>query len=213
MHKRYWVRLLLTITALTCLADNSIGQDKTADKTKTFIPSEACIDVLRSNCNASQSQLLDELLQKLEVYGIGERLKQYPSKPPAFDALPKDETGQINWVKAYNQGLIRPRSSLTKIEEDEGHEGFYNNLIFMQVKVHLMADVVFPHGMHTYWLNCNSCHPKPFKEAKGGNNIQMKEIFDGQWCGKCHGTVAFTPAAYTNCRRCHVLPKKPLGQK
>lgn len=132
--------------------------------------------------------------------------------PPAFDTLPKDEQGQINWVKAFNQGLIKPRSSLADVEKDT-HEGFYNNLIFMQVKVHIMADVVFPHGMHTYWLNCDSCHPKPFNDVYGSNDIKMSEIAEGKWCGKCHGKVAFSPKAYTNCRRCHVIPKRPLGQK
>ena len=195
---------------MACMAGKSLAQEQ-KDNPAEFVPSEACIKVLRSNCDATQQQLLQELLDKLEIYGIGEQLGKYAGKPPAFEELPKDATGQVNWVRALSQGLIKPHDNLAGTT-DATHEGFYDNLIFMQVKVHIMADVVFPHGMHTNWLSCNSCHPKPFKEGIAVNPIQMDEIFEGKWCGKCHGKVAFSPADYDNCRRCHVLPKKPLGQ-
>lgn len=196
--------LLLTMLA-SCVAGNTFAKEKVPD----FTPSQACIEVLRSNCNATQQELLDELLEKLGIYGIGERLKRYPGEPPAFQALPKDEIGLINWAKAFADGVIQPHGTLQGGKE-KPYEGFLDNLIFMQVEVHIMADVIFPHGMHTDWLSCDSCHPKPFKEVKGSSNIKMKEIFAGKWCGKCHGTVAFPTEAYTNCRRCHVFPKKPL---
>ena len=204
-----FAKALLIIMTMGLLSEYSLGQDK-SDTTKKFVPSDACIEVLRSNCNASQQELLNELLQKLDIYGVGNQVQHYPGNPPAFEALPKDEHGLINWVKAFNQGIIKPRSSLADVE-DKTQEGFFDNIIFMQVKVHIMADVAFPHGMHSYWLNCDSCHPKPFNDVNGSNNMKMDKIFDGKWCGKCHGKVAFSTKAYTNCRRCHVLPKKPLG--
>jgi len=205
MHISRDIKILLLTLVTGLLPVYGHGQEQTE-----FVPSDACIDVLRSNCNASQQELLNELLKKLEIYGIDKQQKYTADKPPAFEVLPKDEEGQINWVKSFNQGLIRPRSSLYDVEI-ANPEGFYDNLIFMQVKAHIMADVVFPHGMHSYWLNCDSCHPKPFKDVTGSNNIKMDEILAGKWCGKCHGKVAFTPKAYTNCRRCHVVPKRPLG--
>ena len=181
----------------------SAEQKPPTDKSST---NDTCIEVLRSNCSVSQQTMLNQLLEKLDIHGISN--KQYPGKPAAFDALPKDKTGQVNWVKAFNQGLIKPRSAIHKDDMNDPYKNFYKDLIFMQVKVHIMADVVFPHGMHSYWMNCDSCHPKPFKKENGSNNIKMDEILDGKWCGKCHGKVAFSPDDYTNCRRCHVIQKK-----
>ena len=202
--------LLATILLLTmlagCVADGTLVKEKAAD----FTPSKACTEILRSNCNATQQQLLDELLVKLNIYGVDKQLKRYPGKPPAFQVFQKDEVGLVNWAKATSEGMIKPHGTLEG-KEEKPYEGFLENLIFMQVDVHIMADVIFPHGMHTDWLSCDSCHPEPFKEVKGSNNIKMKEIFAGKGCGKCHGTVAFPTRAYTNCRRCHILPKKPVG--
>ena len=205
MQTRMLVYFFVIVILAGCtLGDNFIKQDE-----PKFKPSYACVEVLRSNCNATQQELLHELLMELGIYGIGEQTKSPLGEPPAFQALPKDEVGLVNWSKAFSDGLINPHGTLLAGKE-KPYEGFLENLIFMQVQVYIMADVVFPHGMHTDWLNCDSCHPKPFKKHIGGNNIKMKEIFAGKWCGKCHGTVAFPTEPYTNCRRCHVFPKKPL---
>lgn len=205
MQIRMLAKMLLLTTLTGCALDTLVVEEKTPD----FIPSQACIEVLRSNCNATQQELLHEMLKKLGIYGIGNKTKRYPGKPPAFQVLPKDEIGLVNWSKALSDKVIKPHGTLEG-KEAKPYEGYLENLIFMQVKVYIMADVVFPHGMHTDLLNCNSCHPKPFKKVKGGNNIKMKEIFAGEWCGKCHGTVAFPTTPYPTCRRCHVFPKKPL---
>lgn len=205
------MRILITakILLLTMLASCAAGNKVVEEKVPDFTPSQACIEVLRSNCNATQQELLDELLKKLGIYGIGKQLKRYPGEPPAFQALQKDEIGLINWTKALSDGVIKPHGTLEG-KKEKPYEGLLENLIFMQVEVHIMADVVFPHGMHTDLLNCNSCHPEPFKKVKSGNKIKMKQIFAGKWCGKCHGTVAFPTEPYASCRRCHVFPKKPL---
>lgn len=168
-----------------------------------------CEKVLRSNCDATQEELLKEFLRDLQLYSLNYDKKKYLSDMPALEALPKDQFGMPNWIKAVVDGVITPRGSLT--EEDEGEfEGFFDNLIVMQVNGHFMADVVFPHGMHTYWLSCNSCHPKPFQKKIGSSDILMKDIFKGKWCGKCHGKVAFPPNEYINCRRCHSISKSSL---
>lgn len=202
--KQVLLLLLLYSTTNSCVV---IEEKKSTD----FTPSVACIQVLRSNCNATQQELLEELLQKLEIHASGKQKTIHTDEPPAFQALPKDDLGMINWIKAETYDVIKPRGSLSG-EEPPPHEGFLHNLIFIQTRVHMMADVVFPHGMHTHWLDCDSCHPKPFKKERGGNNITMKEIIAGKWCGKCHGKVAFPPNEYQNCRRCHVLPKKAFAR-
>jgi len=199
------IKALLFLILLYALASCNIIEQP--NEATDFTPSEACIEVLHSNCNATQQELLDELLVKLEIYGRDKQQKTYPGTPPAFEALPKDGLGLINWIKAETYHIIEPRNALDG-KEPKPTEGFLHNLIFMQTKVYLMADVIFPHGMHTHWMNCNSCHPKPFKKKSGSNNITMKEIIAGKWCGKCHGKVAFSPKEYPNCQRCHVLSKK-----
>jgi c(7)-type cytochrome triheme protein len=67
-----------------------------------------------------------------------------------------------------------------------------------------MPNVVFPHFPHTYWLDCGNCHPDIFVMKKGANPISMVKIVNGEFCGRCHGRVAFP---ISNCSRCHVKPK------
>ncbi len=173
--------------------------------------SRICAAVLDSACNISQEDMLKELLQDMEFFGTFEKIGGDDEHPiPAFEVLPKDQLGMINWNKAVTEGIIRPRGTLNDEKKEVPYEGFLDNIIFFQAKVFMMADVAFPHGIHSYWLSCDSCHPKPFKKQIGGNRFTMQEIFEGKWCGKCHGRVAFPASGYANCRRCHVLTKKDV---
>ncbi|MBE9553547.1 MAG: hypothetical protein IMF05_08800, partial [Proteobacteria bacterium] len=58
----------------------------------------------------------------------------------------------------------------------------------------------------TEWLTCESCHPAifPYRELgmdpSGKYGIVMDQVFEGEYCGKCHGTVAFV---LDSCNRCH----------
>lgn len=173
--------------------------------------SRVCAAVLDSACNLSQEDMLKELLQDMEFFGTFEKIGGDDEHPiPAFEVLPKDHLGMINWNKAVTDGTIRPRGTLNDGEEEVPYEGFLDNIIFFQAKVFMMADVAFPHGIHSYWLSCDSCHPKPFKKQIGGNIFTMQEIFEGKWCGKCHGRVAFPASGYANCRRCHAITKRDI---
>ncbi|MBI2400882.1 MAG: hypothetical protein HYV23_07510, partial [Deltaproteobacteria bacterium] len=116
-------------------------------------------------------------------------LKRGTSDIRALDSLPKDPAGNVNWTAAVVNGYINPKGSLESGIEEE--PPLHLN-IFIEAKVPLMANVMFPHSIHTYWLSCNNCHPKIFIPEAGANPITMDEIFKGQWCGRCHGKVAFT---------------------
>jgi len=122
----------------------------------------------------------------------------------AIDKLPKDPFGNVNWTASVVQGLIRPRGSLDPTVEDDLPMDLN---IFIEAKTPLMANVVFPHVIHTYWLSCNNCHPKIFIPEAGANPISMKEIFKGKWCGRCHNKVAFPFWPRANCVRCHIVLK------
>lgn len=129
----------------------------------------------------------------------------------ALDGLPKDAANQPNWTAAVIDGLISPRGSL---DPDAEEEMPLDLNIFIEAKVPLMANVLFPHSIHTYWLSCNICHPKIFIPEAGANDITMDEIFQGEWCGRCHGKVAFTFWPRANCTRCHsVLKGESLQQE
>lgn len=116
-------------------------------------------------------------------------------------ALPKDRFGLIDWAKLVRENLIKPRPSLDP-EEDEMPPLKLDILI--PAKGDFVDDVIYPHEMHTWWLKCEVCHPKIFIPAQGQNNMTMVEIAQGQFCGRCHGKVAFPLA---DCKRCHVSPK------
>ena len=62
--------------------------------------------------------------------------------------------------------------------------------------------VVFPHWFHRVRFRCAVCHGElQFKMRVGANDIQMKDIADGRFCGACHnGQVAWSPE---RCDLCH----------
>jgi c(7)-type cytochrome triheme protein len=67
-----------------------------------------------------------------------------------------------------------------------------------------MAWVKFSHAAHTTWLGCDTCHSGMFVPKKGANKISMDNLFAGEQCGQCHGSVAF---GLMVCERCHVSPQ------
>lgn len=115
--------------------------------------------------------------------------------------LPKDNAGNVDWVKALSQGLIKPLESL---DPKKPPTPVIDLDIVFKVKGDL-PDVVYPHYPHTQWLSCSNCHPKIFIMQAGANKITMKKIEEGQFCGRCHGVVAFP---LSNCTRCHSKPKR-----
>ncbi|MBI5888062.1 MAG: hypothetical protein HZB82_05035 [Deltaproteobacteria bacterium] len=74
--------------------------------------------------------------------------------------------------------------------------------------------VVFPHWFHRIRFKCKVCHEDIFILKKGANDINMTEIMNGNFCGKCHnGMVAWEPLY---CDRCHSYtgdnPNAPTNQ-
>ncbi|HHD11991.1 MAG TPA: hypothetical protein ENK42_06075 [Deltaproteobacteria bacterium] len=130
--------------------------------------------------------------------------------PPALKNFPKDTYGYPDWTKAVAEGLLNPRSSVTGDKPDK--EPLDLDILF-EINDRLMANVLFSHKIHTFWLSCKNCHPKIFKEKKGANNFNMYDIWNGKYCGRCHGKVAFQPKGFENCQRCHSVKKKTMGIK
>lgn len=128
-------------------------------------------------------------------------VKKDPSElPEALRGAPKDKFGYLDWTAMVQAGLIKPRDGISP-EVPQGD--LYDMDIVFQINDRLMADVGFSHKIHTYWLDCSNCHPSIFKEKKGANKFTMYDVWNGQYCGRCHGKVAFQPKGFENCERCH----------
>jgi c(7)-type cytochrome triheme protein len=135
--------------------------------------------------------------------------------PPAFEGtldpdsaitlLPRDHAGNIDWVAALRNGVIRPRGELPGRTVPDS-AGFKFGFDFMFPGPDTLFDAYFPHSTHTQWLNCNTCHARIFPYR--GTPIKMGDVFMGRFCGECHGKVSFP--VMTGCERCHVrLPMPP----
>ncbi|VAX10644.1 hypothetical protein MNBD_GAMMA26-2391 [hydrothermal vent metagenome] len=133
-----------------------------------------------------------------EAYRIGQG--EHP-EALAGAGLPKDKFGLIDWMAIVNDGTIAPRSSLKAGVPDIPS---FDMDVLIESKGDFVNDVLFPHKAHTYWLKCENCHTGIFIMAKGKNNMTMQGIVQGEWCGRCHGKVAFP---LTDCNRCHQTPK------
>ena len=119
----------------------------------------------------------------------------------AMANFPRDNMGIIDWVKTLESGLIDPRKAL---KDGEG-EMFVVDFDIIFKNTRSMPYVRFPHKAHTEWLTCANCHPAIFIPQKGANPISMSDIIQGNYCGVCHGKVAFPPTM--NCGRCHSVAK------
>lgn len=120
------------------------------------------------------------------------------------EKLPKERFGNgIDWEKAEKDGLIKLIDTLEgvsikrpalQVQEDMSIEPKFKG----------MPEIVFSHSKHTVWNGCELCHPEIFVGIKkGSTKYSMMEIFEGRFCGVCHGKVAFP---LLDCQRCHTKP-------
>lgn len=126
-------------------------------------------------------------------------------QPPeeAYQGLPRTNFGnRVDWVKALDDGLLRPRWDRIDSSEDP----FVMDLDIVRPVKASMPDVVFPHRQHTEWLFCSNCHPAIFVPQAGSNQINMSAILLGEKCGVCHGKVSF-PVTTATCGKCHSKAK------
>jgi len=133
-----------------------------------------------------------------------QELVEFKEAPPPIDwteraaLLPKDPTGSVDWVLALNDKIIDPKPGLEDKAEPEPE---------LDLDVELTPKdlpefkVVYPHKVHTRHLACTNCHTEIFQMQAGADPITMEKILGGEYCGRCHGKVAFDPT--TACQRCH----------
>lgn len=118
--------------------------------------------------------------------------------------MPKETFGNgINWEKAEELGKIKLVDYLEGVSVKKGKLKIQQDFS-LNAKVEGMPDIIFSHKKHTVWSGCELCHPEIFVGVKkGSTKYSMVDIFDGKYCGVCHGKVAFPT---TDCQRCHSTP-------
>lgn len=118
--------------------------------------------------------------------------------------LPRDNAGNIDWMEALRQEIIRPRDGIDGPRTPPpGNFEFEFDFYFPGPAE--MFDAYFPHSAHTEWMECAQCHPRIFRTRPV--QIQMADVFAGKYCGECHGKVAYP--VMTGCENCHTGLAQP----
>ena len=114
----------------------------------------------------------------------------------ALRPLPRSTNGSVDWVTALRTGTIEPRATV----DGNGPPMAELDFTIVMAQTREMPYVRFPHKAHTEWLDCSNCHPAIFVPRVGANPVSMGAILRGEYCGRCHGRVAFS---VDECERCH----------
>lgn len=129
----------------------------------------------------------------------------------ALSLLPPDVSGnlrttvvgnQVKWIEALRKGYINPRKSFEGGDQEK-MKVLDLNILLNKRNTGELPRVLFPHRPHTEWLDCKTCHEWLFRSKAGATPITMFAILQGEYCGRCHGAVAFP---LTQCQRCHSVP-------
>jgi len=176
--KRHLVKSLLAACIGLSIAQAALSVEPDSETTSPWLP-------------LTQDDLHDP-------EGPGVLLLQNPAE--ALFQLPRDVVGnRVNWVRALDKGFIDPRINLYSNKKEK-----VLDLDVMRRKTGEMNMVRFPHRQHTEWLDCTNCHEWLFKSKAGATKFSMFDILKGEFCGRCHGAVAFP---LTQCNRCHSVPR------
>ncbi len=125
-----------------------------------------------------------------------EALSTLQDPAEATSTFPRSTSGSVDWVQALRIGLIEPRTTVDGAAAPMAELDF----TIVMAETREMPYVRFPHKEHTQWLDCSNCHPAIFVPQAGANPITMGAILQGEFCGRCHGRVAFS---IYECERCH----------
>jgi c(7)-type cytochrome triheme protein len=180
--KRYSAKQFLAICIGVFIAQTAFGAEQNLKTISFWLP-------------LAQDELHDPANPALN-------LLQNPTE--ALSGLPGNVSGdQVNWGKALENGNIKPRISIRSNTQEE-----VLDLNILLKNTNEMGMVSFSHKQHTEWLACNNCHDEIFKSKVGATKFGMLDNLNGEYCGRCHGAVAFP---LTECNRCHSVPRTPIA--
>ncbi|MDA8173317.1 MAG: hypothetical protein M0018_01860 [Nitrospiraceae bacterium] len=134
---------------------------------------------------------------------------RYPDREFDFytftKGFPKARFGNgINWMKAEEEGKIKLIDFIPGISIERPKLGAQQDVVITPT-IKGMPKVLFSHDKHTVWNGCELCHPELFTVKNGASHISMVDIFQGKFCGACHGKVSFP---LIDCQRCHEFRRR-----
>jgi c(7)-type cytochrome triheme protein len=116
--------------------------------------------------------------------------------------LPRERFGNgIDWMKAEDDNRIKLEDYLESVSIKRSRKLKQPRELQVSTGEGVMPDIIFSHKKHAVWSGCELCHPDLFGVTPGDTVYSMKDIFDGKYCGVCHGIVAFPN---NDCQRCHM---------
>jgi c(7)-type cytochrome triheme protein len=139
-------------------------------------------------------------------HSLGKNVKRAYEFTEFTGKLPKERFGNgINWEQAEAMGLIKPIDFLEGVSIKRQALAMKKEKPLkdmpIEAKIEGMPTIIFSHTKHAVWNGCELCHPEIFISVKKGSmKYSMMEIFEGKYCGVCHGKVAFPTL---DCQRCH----------
>jgi c(7)-type cytochrome triheme protein len=197
-RRLYLLLLLLLFLPAACSEDSlnfffDIPQPTAEELAAEAAAEQARVEAAAKAARAAVAGAEDED----EIAETGERpaIESVRGWEQAAEMLPKDLMDEVDWMEALRQGIIDPRASIKGRGRPERKVFGFN---FYLPGPDPSMDAYFPHSSHTQWLGCDSCHPKIFRTR--GTEFTMDDVFAGEYCGVCHGVVAF---AVDSCFRCH----------
>lgn len=118
--------------------------------------------------------------------------------------LPKGRFGNgVDWAAAERDGLVKPKDFIEGVSFPKRKMQIEKSNVNMSARIEGMQDIIFSHKDHAAWTGCEMCHPDPWSVKGKTTKSTMEEIFQGKFCGICHGKAAFP---LTDCGRCHLKP-------
>ena len=151
-----------------------------------------------------EKPLPDELPTCTRCHSEGRAVKRDFDFDRLTKGLPKGRLGNgVDWDKAEEKGLIRLTDYIEGVSIKRGALKVEGGLS-LEARTEGMPDIIFSHKKHAVWDGCELCHPDIFVSVKKGSvKYSMQEMFEGKYCGVCHGKVAFP---LLDCQRCHEKP-------
>ena len=123
--------------------------------------------------------------------------------------LPRDHAGNVDWTAALRSGVVRPTVSPSGVDSATTRLLRFGFDFFLPPGEDTTVTTWFPHTGHTEWMACSSCHVRLFPYRRPVK-LSMDALFEGKYCGACHGPVAFP--IETGCERCHPKEEMAAGE-
>jgi c(7)-type cytochrome triheme protein len=136
-------------------------------------------------------------------HSVGKKVQKEYDYASFTKKLPKKNPWNlVDWEEAEARGFIQPVDFLPGVSIERLPLTVQKD--FSIASRGWMSDIIFSHKKHALWNGCEVCHPDIFPSVKKGTvKYSMLEVWNGQYCGVCHGRVAFP---LNDCQRCHTNP-------